>query len=169
MVACGAGRTAKPASSTSTILDDEDRRLASARRFSWSEDAFVVARGLVKDCVSHKWIRDFEAKHGRRPAIKVVPSLVQTAGAADPLLLEKLVETELINSRKVRVVSVADLTTKPSTLEVPARSLRPDFMLAVSVMGIGSEPSSTIVVTTLELVDVKSNEKVWARVHRQLT
>jgi hypothetical protein len=169
LTACGSGRTASTRPGLSKILDNEDHRLASARRFSWSEEAFVVARGLVKDCLSHTRIRAFEAEQGRRPAIKVVPSIFQTTGSVDPLLLEKIVEMELINSRKVRVVSAADLASQPPTLKVPTRSLRPDFMLTVSVTGIGSEGSSTVVLTTLELVDVKSNEKIWAKVHRQQT
>jgi hypothetical protein len=146
---------------------DTDQRLHSAVRFAWSEQAFKAAKTLVHDCLSRKWVEQFRADTGRLPVIKVVPTSLQSSGSIDPLLLEKMVEMELIRSRRTRVISAAEISTdrqQRPVLAVPKGSLRPDFVLSVGVAGLGR--SRPIVLTTLQLVNVKTNEKIWARVHR---
>jgi len=140
--------------------------LEPAIRFSMSQQAFDVAHAMVGECLSQDVMKSFADRQGRQPVIKVIPSTVLSGGAIDPLMLEKLVEAELVGSGKAQVISAASVSDRgePGDLvvQVPRGSLRPDFILTVSV---AADPSQ-VVVTTLELVRLKTNEKVWMKVHR---
>ena len=143
--------------------------LDPAVRFSVSQQAFAVAKALVADCLSQDRMSQFKTQHGRRPVVKVVPSLLLQSGSIDPLVLEKLVEGELVGSGRVRVISAASLSQNRDgvLVQVPAHSPRPDFVLTVAVAAV--QPTSTdgaVVVTTLELIHLQSNQKVWMKVHR---
>jgi hypothetical protein len=164
VIGCGTG--AKPPV-VSAPPAPADARLESAVRFAWSQKAFAAAKSLVRDCLSRRWVEQFRADNHRLPVIKVVPTPLQTSGSIDPLLLEKMVEMELIGSRRARVISAAEIATdrqERPVLTVPRGSLKPDFVLSVGVAGLGR--SRPIVLTTLQLVDVKTNEKIWVKVHR---
>ncbi len=150
-----------------------DPLLSSAVRYIWSDKAFTATAKLVDDCLERAPLVTFAAQHHRLPVIKVLPSSAQTSGAADPLILEKLVESALINSGRARVIAAADLTSArrggPLVLKVSGRSLVPDFLLTVHVAATAraaNDPGSVVVLTTVQLVHLQSNEVVWMKVHR---
>lgn len=165
LTACAsAGPKHDPAAATLNASREPLTPLEPAIRFSMSQEAFTVARNLVATCLEQQRLTSFQAQNQRLPVIKVVPSTVLSNGAIDPMMLEKLVEAELVNSGKVRVLSAASLSDDQEnglTVEVPERSPRPDFVITVSVAA-----AKTAVLTTLELIDLGSNEKVWMKVHR---
>jgi len=142
------------------------QRLDAAIRFSWSDQAPVIARQLVGECLERLAALPGVASD-RLPVIKVLPAMEQTGGSIDPLLVEKMVELALINSGRARVIAAADLPDDPMRhrlrVQVAGQSLRPDFILTVSVASLAQEQAA---VTTLQLIRLASNEKVWVGMHR---
>jgi hypothetical protein len=99
--------------------------------------------------------------------------MAQASGATDPLIMEKLVEMGLINSGRARVIAAADLTSVrrdgPDVLKVSSGSLTPDFLLTVQVAATARaerDAGSVVVLTTVQLVHLATNEVVWMKVLR---
>jgi hypothetical protein len=167
LTACAGAQ--RPAVKAPPAAQQPSTPLDPAVRFSVSQQAFVVARAMVADCLAQERIQGFATRAGRLPVVKVVPSLLLQSGSIDPLVLEKLVESELINSGKVRVLGAASMAQSEEgvTVEVPERSPRADFVITVAVAALQPTPTDrAVVVTTLELVDLQQNQKVWMKVHR---
>jgi hypothetical protein len=71
------------------------------------------------------------------------------------------------------VIAAADLTSVhrrgPQVLKVSGSSLVPDFLLTVHVAATAraaNAPGSVVVLTTVRLVHLESNEVVWMKIHR---
>lgn len=167
LTACAGAQ--RPAVQAPPAAQQPSTPLDPAVRFSVSQQAFGVAKALVADCLAQERLQGFASRAGRLPVVKVVPSLLLQSGSIDPLVLEKLVESELIGSGKVRVLGAASLAQgrEGVSVEVPERSPKPDFVITVAVAALQPTPTDrAVVVTTLELVDLQQNQKVWMRVHR---
>jgi hypothetical protein len=133
---------------------------------------------MARDCVAQRWIKRFQEKKGRLPVIKVLPPFERSNVRLDPLLYQKRLEAELLRTGKVRIISAADLAfsersdqtrhASARTIKVPGRSLRPDFILVGSVLRESLDGQAGRLATSAELIDLKTNEKVWIKTIKKI-
>jgi hypothetical protein len=132
-----------------------------------------VTRVMATDCVAHRWMKRFREARGRLPVIKVLPPLAESDVRFDPLLYQKRLEAELLRTGQLRIISAADLAlsersdqaryASARTIKVPGRSLRPDFVLVGSVLQERDDRQTSQLLTSVELIDLRTNEKVWIK------
>lgn len=133
--------------------------------------ATVMVRDLVRGCLSDDWIARFHRAHGRAPVVKVMPPRQPSSVMINPILLQKRVEAQLINSGRVVVVSAAEFVSRVERsdqlahareLGVPRRSLRPDFLITghITTPAVMPHPGQAFAIS-LQVVDIRTNQKVW--------
>ncbi|MBI3314999.1 MAG: penicillin-binding protein activator LpoB [Candidatus Omnitrophica bacterium] len=145
----------------------------------WNDtDARLVAQEMIKDCLAGPWVNEFTQKSGRPPVVIIGAVKNRTFEHIDPGVFITDMEQVLTNSGKVIFVASKDdreevraersdqqagntafPTISPKGLETGA-----DFMVQGSVHSIKDALRGRYAVfyqVTLELVDLKTNQKRW--------
>ncbi len=144
----------------------------------WNDiDARLVAQEMIKDCLSGQWVNEFTQKSGRPPVVIIGAVKNRTFEHIDPGVFIADMERALTNSGKVTFVASkddreevraerADQTgnTAPATISPKGLETGADFMVQGSVHSIKDAVRGKYAVfyqVTLELVDLKTNQKRW--------
>ncbi len=149
----------------------------------WNDtDANQVAKVMIQDCLSRPWSAKFKAEKGRDPVVRLYPIKNRSSEHINDRFFTKQVEMELINSGILKVVSAWDeAQTQRFEREDQARHASDE-----SVKSQGQETGSDFTlngwilsqndavdgqevrayVTTMELTNTETNEKVWMKVHK---
>ncbi len=149
---------------------------------NWNDtDANQVARAMIQDCLSRPWAARFKAEKGRDPVVRLWTIKNRSAEHINARFFTKQVEMELINSGMIKVVADieeaqdnrderADQSRHASDKSVKAQQQETgsDFVLNGWIITQNDAVDGQEVrayVTTMELVNSESNEKVWMKVH----
>jgi penicillin-binding protein activator len=149
----------------------------------WNDtDANQVSKVMMRDCLSRPWHSQFQTKNGKKPVVKLYPIRNRSSDHIQTKFFTKQVEMELINSGVVRVVAALDETSharyervdqsrhaSDKTAKQQQAETGSDFILNGWVVSQNDAAGGTEVkafVTTMELVNVETQEKVWLKVHR---
>lgn len=144
----------------------------------WNDtDSRLVANEMIKQCLSHNWLSEFNQKNGRKPVVIVGLVTNKTAEQIEPEVFIKDLEREYINSATVRVVTNSVFREKlrqeradqqefasPETAKKWGRELGADFMLFGTMNSINDEFKSKKTIfyqINLELTNLETNELVW--------
>ena len=140
-----------------------------------------TVESLIDDCVSRPWAQRFRAEQGRLPVVRVRPVINHAVPAASALAYTKELEMALVRSGRALVASgfvsaavdaeLADQSLNASdATRKHARPLGSDYVLSGWVAAEQREGDPRLVhVVTLQLVEVRSNEKVWISSRRILS
>jgi hypothetical protein len=149
----------------------------------WNDtDANQVASAMIRDCLNRPWAAKFKAEKGHEPVVRLYPIRNRSSEHINWRFFTKQVEMELINSGMVKVVAAydeaqtqrferADQARHASDKSVKSQGQETgsDFTLNGWVMTQNDAVSGQEVrayVTTMELTNSESNEKVWMKVHK---
>ncbi len=149
----------------------------------WNDtDANQVARAMIQDCLSRPWATSFKAQHNRLPVVRLWPIKNRSSDHVQTMFFTKQVEMELLNSGMVKVVSslneAADNrderadqahNASDSTVKAQQQETASDFVLNGWILSENDAVDGQTVkafVTTMELSNSESNEKVWMKVHK---
>jgi PBP1b-binding outer membrane lipoprotein LpoB len=149
----------------------------------WNDtDANQVAKAMIPDCLGRPWLSEFSAKKGRKPVVKLYPIRNRSTDHVQTKYFTKQVEMELINSGAIKVVAALDETSdarfermdqarhaSDRTAKQHQQETGSDFVLNGWVVSQNDAAGGTEVkafVTTMELVNVETQEKVWLKVHQ---
>ena len=145
----------------------------------WNDtDARLVAEEMVRSCKEGRWVADFNKEKGRDPVVIVGTVVNRSDEHINARVFVEDLSMALVNSGKVRFVAAkgerevvreerADQQVN-SSVETRARLVQEtgaDFMLQGSINSVKDETRGKYVImfqSNLELVDLTTNEKVWA-------
>ncbi|MCM8813844.1 MAG: penicillin-binding protein activator LpoB [Candidatus Omnitrophica bacterium] len=145
----------------------------------WNDtDSRLVAEEMIKDCMNRPWINRFSERAQREPVVIVGTVVNRSHEHINAQLFTKDLEQSLINSNLVKVVASKQEReevreerqnqqvglTEQETVKAFGHETGADFMLQGTVNSVKDEIKGKYVMlyqVTLELVDLKSNEKVW--------
>jgi penicillin-binding protein activator len=149
---------------------------------NWNDtDANQVARAMIQDCLSRPWATSFKAEKGRLPVVRLWPIKNRSSEHINWRFFTKQVEMELINSGMVKVVAdleeaqdnrderadqarhASDKTVKAQQQETGSDFVLNGWVITQNDALEGQEVRAY--VTTMELSNSESNEKVWMKVH----
>ncbi len=153
----------------------------------WNDtDARMTAQTMIKDCLDGRWAGDF-ALLNNRPPVVIVGSVKNKTyeHIASEVFVDSLAQA-LIASGKVKFVSSKDErvelreerkdqqdgNTESSTITLTGHETGADFMLQGTInamkdeieeqrLMVGTKKSTSFYQVTLELTNLKTNEKVW--------
>ena len=137
----------------------------------------LVLRALLHDCLSRGWARRFLADTGRRPVVKLRPLENRAAGAINTVAYTKQLEMQLLNSGLVSLAGSPDDDLRFELVDqqrhasaATTKTLRPsraDFILVGWIISLpAGDHHLGDRMTTLQLIDVRTNEKVWIGIRR---
>jgi PBP1b-binding outer membrane lipoprotein LpoB len=149
----------------------------------WNDtDANQVAQVMIQDCLSRPWSAKFKQDKSREPVLRLYPIRNRSSEHINWQFFTKQVEMELINSGVVKVVSAwdeaqtqrferADQAENASdkTVKTQGEETGSDFTLNGWIITQNDAVDGQEVrayVTTMELTNAESNEKVWMKVHK---
>jgi PBP1b-binding outer membrane lipoprotein LpoB len=149
----------------------------------WNDtDANMVARAMIKDCVTRPWSAVYKQEKGRKPVVRVYPVRNRSSEHVDYRFFTKQLEQELMNSGVSKVVAdsveAADNRAERAEQEKHAsvetkkankRETGSDFVLngwVVTQNDAADGQEVRAYVVTLELSNTETNEKVWMKVHK---
>lgn len=145
----------------------------------WNDtDARIVAEEMIKDCLANPWVDEFVRGNGRAPVVIVGAVKNRTFEHIDPGVFIADMERALTNSGKVTFVASRDDraevrseradqqagNTKAATISPKGLETGADFMVQGNIESIKDEVKGKYAVfyqVTLELVDLKTNQKRW--------
>ena len=145
----------------------------------WNDtDARLVAEELIKDCLAGRWVDEFNRANGRAPVVIVGAVKNRTFEHINPAVFTADMERALTNSGKVTFVASRDDreevraeradqqagNTNPATISPKGLETGADFMVQGNIESIKDEVKgkySVFYQVTLELVDLKTNQKRW--------
>jgi hypothetical protein len=137
---------------------------------------------MIQDALSRPWSAKFRQEHGREPVIRLYPIRNRSSEHINWQFFTKQVEMELINSGVVKVVSAwdeaqtqrferadqarhaSDETVKSQGQETGSDFTLNGWIITQNDAAPGQEVRAY--VTTMELTNSETNEKVWMKVHR---
>lgn len=144
----------------------------------WNDvDSWDVSQEMIRDSLSHPWIENWRDTTGRRPTVIVGSIRNRSSEHINTRTFTKDLERAFVNSGRVRMVASSE--ERPDLREERLDQLRnatidtaksmgqeigADFMLIGGVNTIIDAAGGTEVrfyQVELELIDLKSNEKVW--------
>lgn len=145
---------------------------------NWNDtDSRLVAREMISDCLSRKWITEFAAENGRKPVVTVGIIRNKSHEHIDTDVFTTDFERELINSGQVKFVASSDqrdeirserMDQQENVSRESVKKLREelgaDFLLVGSIKTITDQDGGRRVIfyqTDMELINIESNEKVW--------
>ena len=150
---------------------------------NWNDtDANQVARAMIQDCLSRPWATSFKAEKGKVPVVRLWPIKNRSSEHINSRFFTKQVEMELINSGVVKVVSdleeaqdnrdertdqarnASDKTVKAHQQETGSDFVLNGWILTQNDAVDGQEVRAY--VTTMELTNSETNEKIWMKVHQ---
>ena len=148
----------------------------------WNDtDANQVAKSMIQDCLSRPWSATFKQEKGRNPVVRIHPIKNRSSEHINWRFFSKQVEMELINSGMVKVVSsmveaqdnrdertdqarnASDATVKTQGQETGSDFVLNGWIITQNDAVDGQEVRAY--VTTMELSNSESNEKVWMKVY----
>lgn len=146
----------------------------------WNDADFrIVSEGLIKGCLEKPWLDQYQKQYGQLPIVIVGTIQNNSHEHINTEVLTRKIEGALINSGKVVFVAnkgergeVRDERqdqneegfTSPETQTPMGQETGADFMLKGSVNSVKDELKnkySILYQVNLELVDLKTNQKVW--------
>lgn len=144
----------------------------------WNDtDVRIVCESLIGDALSSARVARFERNSGRLPVIIVGSFRNQSDEHIDTSILQKRMETAILNSGKAEFVASSservelrdERTEQQSwsseeTAKALANETGADYMLIGSVKTIVDRAGKTATRTYFvyaELIDIESNRKVW--------
>ncbi len=155
---------------------------------NWNDtDARVVAESMIKDCLEGQWINQYIQGNGGKVPVVIVGSVRNKTfeHIATDVFIDSL-QKSLINSGRVKFVASKDErgevreerkdqqdgNTEPSTITMPGHETGADFMLQGNInavkdaieeqrLMVGSKKSTSYYSVSLELINLKTNEKTW--------
>jgi penicillin-binding protein activator len=149
---------------------------------NWNDtDANLVAQTMIRDCLSRPWASAFKAEKGRPPVVRLYPIKNRSSDDIQTKYFTKQVEMELINSGIAKVVSdleesndnlteradqarhASDKTAKQQQQETGSDFILNGWIVTQNDAAGGQEVRAYI--TTMELSNTESNEKVWMKIH----
>ncbi|MCB9556574.1 MAG: penicillin-binding protein activator LpoB [Deltaproteobacteria bacterium] len=150
---------------------------------NWNDtDANQVAKAMIADCLSRPWANQFKAAKGKNPVVKLYPIKNRSAEHIKAQYFTKQVEMELVNSGFVEVVAASNETdearaeredqsehSSDATAKQNQRETGADFILngwVVTQNDAAGGQEVRAYVTTMELINVETQRKVWLKVHR---
>lgn len=150
---------------------------------NWNDaDANQVARVMIQDCLSRPWAMKFKSEKGKEPVVRLYPIKNRSSEYINHKFFTKQVEMELINSGAVKVVAdleeaqdnrdertdqarnASDKTVKAHQQETGSDFVLNGWIITQNDAVDGQEVRAY--VTTMELTNSESNEKVWMKVHQ---
>jgi uncharacterized protein (TIGR02722 family) len=151
----------------------------------WNDtDSRLVAESLIEDALSRPWVDEYRGKHDRPPVVIVGPVKNQSHEHINSQVFTKDLERSLLNSAKVKFVASGDERlpirqerhaqneegyTDPATIKAIGEETGADYMLIGSLNSVKDEVKSRYVIlyqANLELIDLKTNQKVWIGQHQ---
>ena len=149
----------------------------------WNDtDANQVARAMITDCLSRPWAGTYKNEKGRKPVVKLYPIKNRSSEHINTKFYTKQVEMELINSGLVRVVAAVDETrdarferydqsrhASDETAKSNQQETGTDFIMNGWIVSQNDQAGGQTVrayVTTMELINAETQEKVWLKVHK---
>ena len=145
----------------------------------WNDtDARLVAEEMIKDCLAGRWVDEFNRANGRAPVVIVGAVKNRTFEHINPAVFIADMERALTDSGKVTFVASRDDreevrseradqqagNTKAATISPKGLETGADFMVQGNIESIKDEVKGKYAVftqVTLELVDLKTNQKRW--------
>jgi len=149
---------------------------------NWNDtDANQVAQAMIRDCLSRPWAANFKSAKGRNPVVKLYPIKNRSSEHINTKFYTKQVEMELLNSGMIRVVAAYDETSdarferadqaqhaSDETAKSNQQETGTDFVLNGWIVSENDAVAGQEVrayVTTMELINAETQEKVWIKVH----
>ncbi len=186
MMVLGAVAASMPACSKNWKTTRHDPEEVIDFDWRWSdEDARQVYQGMVDDMLARPWIgiwegqQDAISRSDPRPVVFVGTVANDTEEYIDTKLVTELIEEEIINSGRVRVVAMPEQRDQlrderiagqefnnPETIKKVANELGADFILTGRISDIKQWTQDRKRVEnyykfTLELQNIETNEKPW--------
>jgi hypothetical protein len=146
----------------------------------WNDtDSRLTSKEIIAGCLGEGWVDNFREMNGRKPVVIVGDIKNKTEEHLNVDVFIKDLERALINSGKVKFVASREERggvreervaqneegyTDPETIIAMGKETGADFMLIGSVNTIKDETSGRYVIlyqVNTELVDMRTNEKVW--------
>lgn len=167
---------------TATTVERTDPQAVVDLSGDWNDsDANQVAQAMIHDCLSRPWAERFRAEKGRLPVVRFHPIRNRTADYIDHRFFAKQLETALVDSGRVKVVADPDEAldaraerfdqaewAHPATAKAHRRETGSDFILNGWILAQDDAVPGQAVrayLTTMELIDSETNEKVWVGTH----
>jgi len=167
IIGCGGG-TKVARVSTDTTIDLSGR---------WNDtDSRLVAQEMIKDALSQRWLYRWEAQ-GRTPTIIVGRVVNRSHEHISVETFTKDIERALLNSGSVKFVASSnerqqireeryeqEMYASEETMKEHGDEIGADFMLIGSINTIVDREGKRSVIfyqVNMELVDVRTNAKVW--------
>ncbi len=145
----------------------------------WNDtDATLVSQEMIKDCLDKPWLFAFATKSQRNPVVIVGHITNQSHEHINADVFTSSLEKELLNSGKVNFVASSDERgevrgeredqhkgyTDPETIQEIGKEKGADFILKGSINTVKDEIKGKYAIlyqVNLELINLKTNEKVW--------
>jgi PBP1b-binding outer membrane lipoprotein LpoB len=166
----------------STTIQRTDAQAQVDLSGNWNDtDANQVAQAMIRDCLTRPWASRFKAEKGRDPVVRLWPIRNRSSEHINTRFFTKQVEMELVNSGVVKVVAdieeasdntaeradqaihASDKTAKQQGQETGSDFILNGWILTQNDAVEGQEVRAY--VTTMELTNTETNEKVWMKVH----
>jgi penicillin-binding protein activator len=141
-------------------------------------DADLVVRQTIDDLLAAPWLSRFHARQGRAPVLRLLAPRNRSVEPINGAVLLAKIASALLRSGRVRLVGgTAETRTERSDQARHAsddtakehRELGSDFVLSGWIDSTDSDEGGRrrrAFLTTLELTDIRTNEKPWMKVHR---
>lgn len=145
----------------------------------WNDtDARLTAETMIADCLNGNWINEFNKQKGRNPIVIVGKIKNRTYEHISSDIFTSDLERALTNSGKVTFVAdrnnrldireeradQQEGNTEPETISKKGHESGADLMLQGAIEAIKDEVKGKYAMfyqITLEMVDVKTNQKKW--------
>ncbi len=154
---------------------------------TWNDtDARLVAKAMIEDCLAARWVDDFGKAKGRSPVVIIGTVKNKTNEHISTDVFVDTWQKALLDSGKVEFVASNSArqeirderldqqqgNTEPGTISEKGHETGADFMLQGSVnqieeeaetqtLMVGKRRSTNFFQVTVELVDLKTNQKRW--------
>jgi len=175
--------TACPPPGPATTVQRTNPNAAVDLSGNWNDtDANQVAGAMIKDCLSRPWAPNFKNEKGRKPIVKLYPIKNRSSEHINTKFFTKQVEMELLNSGMMRVVAASDETNaarderrdqsrhaSDKTAKQNQNETGTDFILngwIVSENDAAGGQEVRAYVSTMELINAETQEKVWIKVKK---
>ncbi len=146
----------------------------------WNDtDSRLVSEEMIKDCLGRPWINKFNEKNNNSQPVVIVGTVQNRSHEhINSQLFTKDLEKAFINSVMVQVVaskqereeireertSQQEGMTEKETIKPFGHESGADFMIQGSINSVKDEVKGKYVIlyqVNLELIDLRSNQKVW--------
>jgi hypothetical protein len=144
----------------------------------WNDaDSQIVSKSIINECLGSAWREDFLTATGKKPVVIVGTVSNKSQEHINVQTITKDIETELVNSGRVKFVASKSerdelrdekdeqaTFASASTRKEAKQETGADFMIKGQINTIFDElkgQSLKYYQVEIELIDIKSNEKVW--------